>query len=60
MVFGVDGILIKERVNKNCEEEKLLNKRFYNAKSIGNCEIYRLHRKVIEVFYKLSDIIKRK
>lgn len=59
MIFGIDGVLIKEREISIPQEanpehmipyneaQNLKNTRFYSARAIGKCELYSLKRSVI-------------
>jgi hypothetical protein len=63
MVFGVDGILIKEHAisNENPENgssptRKKLNTRIYTAKTIGRTELYCIKRQILETLFNESDL----
>lgn len=54
MVFGIDGILIKEQVAPDSPEaapKKRLNTRIYAAKTIGRTELYCIKREILETLF---------
>lgn len=58
MVFGIDGILIKEYSSLDTSENirKRSNNRIYTAKTIGRTELYCIKREVLETLFSEADL----